>query len=322
MELHFNPFAKGRHISRSFSRYPKPMNMFDRTVGRPTQMGIFDYLLIAPFLLKFLFHASKGRSKFLTAVFGVMTVPFSIIKFALYVATSPVILLAWAIKKIVTKQIRKYATSPFTAALNRLIVKPVPLPGHDLGHTPSVALRQVNKLYDVSLMNHSIKVNAQNELIIVRSPGNALVAVVEPTRANIALLKELVGKPGHDGNRLDYALNNIGGNIFDHGNLSNIRGWLTQVSQEQEVDRINLIKRVLFVGDKSANKSPDIKPHPEATTTTFAHIPRDVRERIFGEALNNEVHSVGTRSGFFAGFTPDERKEGLEEYRQRSRVTK
>lgn len=202
--MNFNPFVNKNHHS-------KRLNMFDHMVGRPEQMGMFDYILVLPFLIKTIYHysAQKPKLKALTILSALISAPLAVVKFGLYIGLSPAIFVGWGIKKAILKK----QMSPFTRLINELEVITLPEPGQDPEHLPAQKLKHMQKLHDSEITNYNIRVH-NNELQLVRGFNNQLVATIPKTDANMDILNGLVTPPEGDDNGLTNWLNNFGGRNF------------------------------------------------------------------------------------------------------------
>ena len=298
--MKYNPFAKKQTVNKILHRYPQPLNMFDRRVGRPEQMGFFDYILgMIPFAVKALLHATKGKSKILHGILSVVSVPLAVVKFILYIATSPLIFVAWVIKELVKKNKSKHKISPFTAVINNLTVTVPALPDQDSDSIPSVRLSEVVKLRNIDCRKFSIKANDQKELVLTRFPSGELVATIEQTRQNIIALLDLADPTSRD--RLEYFLANAGRNIIDFST----HALVAEINKQQAVAHVNLMHALLVdatVDDVNAE-------------TSFAIIPKDVRKIIASAALADDmVIDDRNKMRFFSSFKPEEREAAMLEF--------
>lgn len=297
MKIHLNPFAK-HTISKPYHHHPSKLSMFDRTVGRSNQMGIFDYALVAPFLIKLALAASKGKFTILTGIFGALSVPFAIAKIGLYIGTSPLIILAWGIKELVKKEKSKHKISDYTAELNQLMARAAPKLGQDPDHTLMTCLSNIKKLHDVSLKKFSIKANNFGEVVLVRFPSNELVATFEKSRENITAMQQLMGEQNR--NRLDYFLANVGKSIFDFS----AHTLINDISKAQASNMVNILHKLLVNGSK------DNAEHK----TSLPDAPKEVRRMIAKHVMLNDIDENKGKTKFFASFTPEEREAAVFEY--------
>lgn len=284
--MNFNPFAQNKSIVKGFRRYPAPIDMYDRTVGRREQMGVFDYLLLAPAVIKTLMFLTHEKSTPAYVSLVVLSIPFSLVKLALYCVGSPIIGSVWAIKEAVKKK----KISPYTLALNSLTVKT------NLANI-ATALVQVKQLHDGDLRTHSIRAK-DNELVLTSLSGQ-VVATIEKTRQNITLLQSL-----HEGvsrNRMEYFFTQVGNNIIDYSALTLI----------DAVDKYQASSYVKMVDQLLVKSNVD-----DSTQLSFAHIPRDVRHLIAREFLRQECvdPAFNPLEGQFTSFSPEVRHEAAFDY--------
>lgn len=291
--MNFNPFTHQNSVTHIFQRHPQPPDMFDRTVGRPEQMGVFDYALVLPALVKLGLHLSNKKKNLLplTIIFGAVSVPLAISKFALYVGASPLIFAAWLIKEGVKKEHRKHLVSPYTQILNSLTVT---TPNN---HEPQL-LSDVNPLRDIDLYHYSIKAH-NNQIILTRFPGYETVAIFSPTRSNIMQLQNLINPDHINHNRLMYFLTNVGSNIIDFSAKERINS----ISREQALNHVDLLHKLL-VNCKVDNTDAE---------STFAAIPKDVRKLIAKETILMETNEE-LATGIYHTFTQEERELATADY--------
>lgn len=292
--MNFNPFTRQNSVSSVFHRYPHPPNMFDRTVGRPEQMGVFDYALVVPALVKLGLHLSAKKKKLLplTIVFGAISVPLAVTKFALYLGTSPIIFVAWLIKQGVKKEYLKHVVSPYTETLNSLMVT---TPDSEAARL----LNEVSRLHDNDLSRFSIVANNNNQLVLTRFPGNEVVATLLPTRQNIMKLQSLIDGDHINQNRLMYFLTNVGNSIINFSAKERINA----ISTSQALNHVNLMHKLL-VHCSVDNTERD---------SSFACIPKDVRKIIAREAILMETNEA-LATGIYHTFTQEERELATADY--------
>ena len=304
--MNFNPFAQHMAAKRFFSRGRSKLNMFDRTVGRPESMGIFDYLLVIPFLNKLALNAASGKSKILEVLFGVISIPLAIAKLGLYLGTSPLILAAWGIKEGVKKKKEKHKISDYTADINALLVRAPANAHQDPDKMPVVPLSEVRKLHDVELGRFSIKTNQAGEIILTTFPGNTTVATFVTTRENIVAMQKLMGPLDH--NRIDYFLANAGKNIFNFSAVERAG----QIAKQHAASMTTLIHKLLVT---STPENPD--------ATSFAAIPKEVRRMIAKQVMLNDIDiraNDAHKSRFFASFRPEESEAAVLAYVSENKI--
>lgn len=304
--MNFNPFSQHTAAKRLLSRGRSKLNMFDRTVGRPESMGIFDYLLVVPFLNKLALDAVDGKSKVLQVLFGIISIPLAITKLGLYLGTSPLILTAWAIKEGVKKKKEKNRISQYTADINALLVRAPANAHQDPDKMPVVPLSALRKLHDVELGRFSIKTNQAGEIILTTFPGNTTVAAFVTTRENIVAMQKLMGPL--DQNRLDYFLANAGKNIFNFSAVERAN----EIAKQQATNMTTLIHKLLVT---STPENPD--------ATSFTAIPKEVRRMIAKQVMLNDIDikpDDARKSTFFASFNPKESEAAVLEYVSENKI--
>jgi hypothetical protein len=287
--MNFNPFSQKRSL-----------NMFDRTVGDRNNMGIFDYALAGvPALIKLGLDFGKRKSLPLAVTFGILSLPFSLVKLGMYIGLSPAIFAAWLIKQRVKKTIAKHVTSPGTALINQLAVKAPVKPGEDPDARPVQPLRKIKKLHDSDHKAYSIKA-VDGELVLAKFPGDTVVAIFEKSRANIKIMHELI-KDTHDENRARYWLYNVNGNIFNY-TASHL---INEINKSQASSHTMWIHKLLIEGRVD---------DPSRAGESFARINKDIRKLIVKDVLEEEVQNEASCNKYFASFTQQEREEAVSEY--------
>ncbi|HTM63087.1 MAG TPA: hypothetical protein VL360_01145 [Gammaproteobacteria bacterium] len=297
MKMNFNPFTS-KPISHIFKRSGKH-DMFDRTVGRPKQMGIFDYALVLPALVKTGMALTEKRSKVAYGLFAALSVPLAITKFGLYIGTGPLIFIAWLIKKIAKKNRNDHKVSRYTNELSQIIVKPASDNNKDLDQNVPVNLSEVVTLRDGNLKYFSIKANDADQLVLTTFPRNKLVATFEPTRSNILRMMRL--NEGAQLNRVKYFMSNAGKNIFDFSAIE----LINKINAAQTKDRVKRMYEFLVNSKVEDEANRD---------NSFAKFPRDIRDLIAKQVMlaagpDNEYNRFFLRS-----FEPKQCEQALQEF--------
>lgn len=306
MHMNFNPFSKTATVPKMFG-HMKRLNMFDRTVGSPGSMGIFDYALVLPFLIKLGYAASENKSKFLRGLFGALSAPFAIAKFAIYIATSPLVLLAWGIKEGAKKGDKKFGISSTVAAINQLEAIAVAKPGQDPDTVPVTPLENIIKLHNADMYKYSIRAKNGN-LQLVTFPGGTLVATITSSRKNIVAMQNII--PENNDNRLGYFMNNAGRNIFDHDAHQYIRKTARQQAKNATLEVYKTLVKSKHKADENINQGE----------VSFVEIPCEVRKLIADRVILDTLDEKPEESGIYPDFRPAEKEAAITAYMSHNKI--
>lgn len=290
--MNYNPFSK-KLFSRKLARYPKKLNIFDRLVGRPDSMGIFDYLFVAPFIFKQLFDSSKGIRP-LRIIFGIITAPIAIAKFFLFIAVSPLVLLGYGIKALVKLGVKKHQEnkiSDYMKSINELMVEN---PKNPNGKPVTLATALGHPLVNKDINRYSICTNAKNQLVLKTFPGSTQKAVFIETRDNVSALSKLTAKDGH--NRLSYFMKYAYRDIFDYNANQKIAQVRQKLRDDCALSSVMLLNHLIV-----RNRDQD---------SSFSIIDRDVRLIIVNKVLEMEKRSPST-TGIFKNFSGEEMSKAI-----------
>lgn len=306
MHMNFNPFSKAASVPRTF-RGIRKLNMFDRIVGRPGSMGILDYVLVLPFLIKLGYAAYENKSKFLRVLLGTLSAPFALAKFAIYIATSPLVLLAWGIKEGAKKSDKKFGISSTVAAINQLEAVAVAKPGQDPDTVPVTPLKDIIKLHNADMYKYSIRAK-NGKLQLVTFPGGTLVATITTSRKNIVAMQKII--PESNDNRLEYFMNNAGRNIFD----GDAHELIKKAGRQQAKNATLEVYKTLV---KSKHKEDDsINPGGKS----LLDVPSEVRKLIADRVILDTLDEKPEESGIYPDFRPAEKEAAITAYMSHNKI--
>lgn len=216
--MNFNPFAhyttKIPFYEEPYFARPKPINIVQRVFGSTFSMGIFDYLLIVPFILKLLLsrhlinimaynknlyldsiertpegdafrsqiYAIKKSATLASLAYRALYAPFFLIKTILFMAVSPLVLIVG----VITQLVNKLFPSPHTKLLDSLLRSPsLHLPLH----------WQPKPIRNGKVENYEFWKHEESTKLYLRHWYRANNGVIEATRENILTLHKLLISP-------------------------------------------------------------------------------------------------------------------------------
>lgn len=153
--MNYNPFAHYRKRIRLDVPDDKERSilLLDRIFGATYSMGILDYLLIVPILLKTIlirtlkeYDPVPWRKNLAIGTVRLLLAPFFLIKTGLFLATFPLYLLVWGVKRLIEINIK----SPYTKLFNSLLVKPL------YADSEPLPLSQINPLCNADMPVYAI----------------------------------------------------------------------------------------------------------------------------------------------------------------------
>lgn len=285
--MNYNPFAHySKKIRIDFITTPnvtpeRSIVLLHRIFGATYSMGIFDYLFILPVLLKLiLIHGLNKRDSLpgngwrrklaVGIIFAtrILFAPFFLLKTGLLLATLPITLLIWGIKKIIDKQIK----SPHVKLLNSLLVSendnPVPRP-----------LAEINPLCnaDVPLYGLSFFGNDPRSLMLSNTWAmpwqKGCWVKILPIKENILTLHQLMKTP---------ELLPLDGNIVT---LESLRFWINQHKAPIVADIVHRRMHRLLM-------TPSTSIDDQLTPKNLHDVQRDIRKQIFELVVNSDAQAL------------------------------